>query len=328
MRSAGLAACHFGQPARHLGTTLSAALATSQLRHPFGPGGVQPARVSAGVGSACWRSPPAGSPPGGGAPACSLPGAQAPCSAPAWPPATPSAPSGRGRPAGSGQVQALSALILAKAHVAGPSHCSRSWRSCPLPARAANLVLQCRIKPLHEALAAAPVLLAGLGLKRGISCQAGSGLGAPRPRTLRALRQPVGRPRAAVLEQAWRIQAANLASHAPRGHETVGVCARHPGASDRPRSRPATAPGRCAVRSRGWCTKPSPREEPPGREPRVSSASCWLPPHGERKPRVSSASCWLPLPRILPAGSARAERLRPGPWRPATSWDSVHSSPS
>merc|ERR1719210_570115 len=48
--SAGLAARQFVQPARHLSATLSAGLATRQFQRSFGPMGVQPARVSAGVG--------------------------------------------------------------------------------------------------------------------------------------------------------------------------------------------------------------------------------------------------------------------------------------
>merc|ERR1719266_2335775 len=48
--SAGLAARQFVQPARHLSATLSAGLATRQFQRSFGPVGVQPARVSAGVG--------------------------------------------------------------------------------------------------------------------------------------------------------------------------------------------------------------------------------------------------------------------------------------
>mmetsp|Transcript_108544 Transcript_108544/g.339540 ORF Transcript_108544/g.339540 Transcript_108544/m.339540 type:complete len:579 (+) Transcript_108544:1-1737(+) len=50
MMSAGLAARQFVQPARHLSSTLSAGLATRQFQRSFGPMGVQPARVSAGVG--------------------------------------------------------------------------------------------------------------------------------------------------------------------------------------------------------------------------------------------------------------------------------------
>merc|ERR1719210_2512623 len=50
MMSAGLAARQFVQPARHLSATLSAGLATRQFQRSFGPLGVQPARVSAGVG--------------------------------------------------------------------------------------------------------------------------------------------------------------------------------------------------------------------------------------------------------------------------------------
>merc|ERR550525_2115052 len=50
MMSAGLAARQFVQPARHLSATLSAGLATRQFQRSFGPMGVQPARVSAGVG--------------------------------------------------------------------------------------------------------------------------------------------------------------------------------------------------------------------------------------------------------------------------------------
>mmetsp|Transcript_9535 Transcript_9535/g.22485 ORF Transcript_9535/g.22485 Transcript_9535/m.22485 type:complete len:948 (-) Transcript_9535:75-2918(-) len=48
--SAGLAARQFVQPARHLSATLSAGLATRQFQRSFGPVGVAPARVSAGVG--------------------------------------------------------------------------------------------------------------------------------------------------------------------------------------------------------------------------------------------------------------------------------------
>jgi len=50
MMSAGLAARQFVQPARHLSATLSAGLATRQFQRSFGPMGVQPARVSAGIG--------------------------------------------------------------------------------------------------------------------------------------------------------------------------------------------------------------------------------------------------------------------------------------
>jgi len=50
MMSAGLAARQFVQPARHLSATLSAGLATRQFQRSFGPMGVQPARVAAGVG--------------------------------------------------------------------------------------------------------------------------------------------------------------------------------------------------------------------------------------------------------------------------------------
>jgi len=49
MMSAGLAARSFVQPSRHLSATLSAGLATRQFQHSFGPMGVQPARVGAGV---------------------------------------------------------------------------------------------------------------------------------------------------------------------------------------------------------------------------------------------------------------------------------------
>jgi len=50
MMSAGLAARQFVQPARHLSATLSAGLATRQFQRSFGPMGIQPARVSAGIG--------------------------------------------------------------------------------------------------------------------------------------------------------------------------------------------------------------------------------------------------------------------------------------
>jgi len=50
MLSAGLAARQFVQPSRHLSATLSAGLATRQFQRSFGPMGIQPTRVSAGVG--------------------------------------------------------------------------------------------------------------------------------------------------------------------------------------------------------------------------------------------------------------------------------------
>jgi len=50
MMSAGIAARQFVQPARQLSATLGAGLATRQFQRSFGPMGVQPARVSAGVG--------------------------------------------------------------------------------------------------------------------------------------------------------------------------------------------------------------------------------------------------------------------------------------
>lgn len=50
MLSAGLAARQFVQPSRHLSATLSAGLATRQFQRSFGPMGIQPTRVSAGIG--------------------------------------------------------------------------------------------------------------------------------------------------------------------------------------------------------------------------------------------------------------------------------------
>merc|ERR1712048_1491407 len=50
MLSAGLAARQFVQPSKQLSATLSAGLATRQFQRSFGPMGVQPAKVSAGVG--------------------------------------------------------------------------------------------------------------------------------------------------------------------------------------------------------------------------------------------------------------------------------------
>merc|ERR1719367_598324 len=50
MLSVGLAARQFVQPGGHISATVSAGLATRQFQRSFGPMGVQPARVAAGIG--------------------------------------------------------------------------------------------------------------------------------------------------------------------------------------------------------------------------------------------------------------------------------------